>query len=647
MTAPPAPVPDPAVVGTLATPGTSCTGRRRRRAFRLLAVSLALVPFVVLELVLWGLDVADPSGADDPLSGFNRSGRLFEADKRDGVFRTATARGLFFGEQEFAVEKPEDGFRVFCLGGSTVRGRPYTTESSFTRWMGLELAERSEGRTIEAINCGGLSYASYRLRPIVAEVLGYQPDLVVVATGHNEFLEDRSYQGLKDRNQAMAWLEDGAMSLRTVTLCRRWLGGEQEPGSDDEPSDVVARLDEQRGFASYERDRAWQDEVVEQYGRSLQAMIDACQEARVPLLLVRLGSNLRDCPPFKSQHRDGLSAPENASWQAAMHEGERHTSDRNFEAALTAYRQAAELDNQHALVAWRIARTLDRLGHTQPAAVAYRRARDLDVCPLRMIGRLDQVLSAVAQSSGTPLIDAAAAIEAESPDGLPGSDWYVDHVHPTLQGHQKIGELLAEAVGRGGWLELGAKMASARTRRHRRRHFRRLGPVFLANGARRVGWLENWARRQRLDEEVRPVSAGEYARAGCRAVDFGQWDDAWRAYAQSLVASTDAAPAASTILQHARRLFQQGRTSDAADLVDRLGELPDAQQGALAPLWSRAALVLSVEQGDRKAANELLDRYGRLLQATAESASAQRTGWLEVMPDVLERARRLAGRGGG
>ena len=160
------------------------------------------------------------------------------------------------------MEKPEDGFRVFCLGGSTVRGRPYTTESSFTRWMGLELAERSEGRTIEAINCGGLSYASYRLRPIVAEVLGYQPDLVVVATGHNEFLEDRSYQGLKDRNQAMAWLEDGAMSLRTVTLCRRWLGGEQEPGSDDEPSDVVARLDEQRGFASYERDRAWQDEVV-------------------------------------------------------------------------------------------------------------------------------------------------------------------------------------------------------------------------------------------------------------------------------------------------------------------------------------------------------------------------------------------------
>ena len=640
MAAPQSPVPDPGA------PGTSSSGRGRRRAFRLLTVFLALCPFVVLETVLWGLDVADPSLADDPLSGFNRSGRLFEADTRDGVYRTATARGVFFGDQEFAAVKPEDGFRLFCLGGSTVRGRPYTTESSFTRWLGLELAERSEGRTIEAVNCGGLSYASYRLRPIVAEVLGYQPDLLVVATGHNEFLEDRSYRGLKDRNQAMAWLEDTAMSLRTVTLCRRWLGGDPEPVSEDGPSEVEARLDHQRGFASYQRDLAWQDEVVEQYGRSLETMISACREAGVPLLLVRLGSNLRDCPPFKSQHRDGLSVKEAALWQAAMDEGKLRSSQREFEAALAAYRRAAELDNQHALVAWRIARTLDRLGHAEPAAVAYRRARDLDVCPLRMIGRLDRVLTAVAKATATPLVDAALEIRNGSPEGLPGSDWYVDHVHPTLQGHQEIGRLLAEAVGREGWLKLDAPMDAARSRRHRRRQFRRLGPVFLANGARRLGWLESWARRQRLDQEIRPVSTSEYARAGCRAVDFGKWDDAWTAYAQSLAVSKDAVPAVLMILQHARRLFQQGRSSDARDLVDRLGELPDAHEGALAPSWSRAALVLAVERGDREAASELLDRYERLLQATTESAAVTSTGWLEVMPDVLKRARRLAGRGG-
>ena len=602
---------------------------------------LALLPFLALELALVILDVANPSSADDPLSGFSQSGRLFELDQRDEVYRTATARGLFFGDQEFAAEKPEDGFRVFCLGGSTVRGRPFTTESSFTRWLDLELADRSEGRTIEAVNCGGLSYASYRLRPIVAEVLRYRPDLIVVATGHNEFLEDRSYRGLKDRNAAVAWLEDRAMSLRTVTWCRRWLQSDEPEKQSEGPEEVQARLDEQRGFASYFRDAAWQDEVVSQYVESLNAMIAACRRAEVPLVLVRLGSNLRDCPPFKSEHRDGITPGELATWQAAMDAGVAATDERRLDQALVAFREAEEIDDQFALVAWRIARTLDRLGRSEEAATAYRRARDLDVCPLRMISRLDKSLQRVASQSGTPLVDAAGAIEADSDDGLPGSDWYVDHVHPTLRGHQRIAELLVEEIGRGGWLELSAAATAARVRLNRRRHFRRLGPVFFSNGSRRVEWLENWARRQRLDAEVQPVSWIEFARAGNRAMDFGQWEDAWKAYAQALAACPEVAPAAVTVLRHACWLFEQGRSGDAADLVDRLRELPEAEQGAVAPIWSRAALVLAVESGDREQAERTLARYSRLIKATASSPDT--TGWGRVMPDVLDRARRLTG----
>ena len=602
---------------------------------------LALLPFLALELALVILDVANPSLADDPLSGFSQSGRLFELDQRDEVYRTATARGLFFGDQEFAAEKPEDGFRVFCLGGSTVRGRPFTTESSFTRWLDLELADRSEGRTIEAVNCGGLSYASYRLRPIVAEVLRYRPDLIVVATGHNEFLEDRSYRGLKDRNAAVAWLEDRAMSLRTVTWCRRWLQSDEPEKQSEGPEEVQARLDEQRGFASYFRDAAWQDEVVSQYVESLKAMIAACRRAEVPLVLVRLGSNLRDCPPFKSEHRDGITPGELSTWQAAMDAGVVATDERRFDQALMAFREAEEIDDQFALVAWRIARTLDRLGRPEEAATAYRRARDLDVCPLRMITRLDKSLQRVASQSGTPLVDAAGAIEADSDDGLPGSDWYVDHVHPTLRGHQRIAELLVEEIGRSGWLELSAAATAARVRLNRRRHFRRLGPVFFSNGSRRVEWLENWARRQRLDAEVQPVSWIEFARAGNRAMDFGQWEDAWKAYAQALAACPEVAPAAVTVLRHACWLFEQGRSGDAADLVDRLRELPEAEQGAVAPIWSRAALVLAVESGDREQAQRTLARYSRLIKATASSPDT--TGWARVMPDVLDRARRLVG----
>ena len=56
-------------------------------------------------------------------------------------------------------------------------------------------------------------------------------------------------------------------------------------------------------------------------------------------------------------------------------------------------------------------------------------------------------------------------------------------------------------------------------------------------------------------------------------------------------------------------------------------------------------MVLAVERGDRETVNRLLDRYGRLLPATVKSPLVAGTGWVEVMPDVLQRARRLAGRG--
>jgi tetratricopeptide (TPR) repeat protein len=165
--------------------------------------------------------------------------------------------------------------------------------------------------------------------------------------------------------------------------------------------------------------------------------------------------------------------------------------------------------------------------------------------------------------------------------------------------------------------------------------------VFFSNGSRRVEWLENWARRQRLDAEVQPVSWIEFARAGNRAMDFGQWEDAWKAYAQALAACPEVAPAAVTVLRHACWLFEQGRSGDAADLVDRLRELPEAEQGAVAPIWSRAALVLAVESGDREQAERTLARYSRLIKATASSPDT--TGWSRVMPDVLDRARRLTG----
>ena len=69
--------------------------------------------------------------------------------------------------------------------------------------------------------------------------------------------------------------------------------------------EVDTRLDAQSGYGSYHRDDEWRQSVIDQYEESLRAMVKVCRDAQVPLILVNLGDNLRDCPPFKSEHRVG------------------------------------------------------------------------------------------------------------------------------------------------------------------------------------------------------------------------------------------------------------------------------------------------------------------------------------------------------
>ena len=83
--------------------------------FRAIAVGVGVLPLIAVELVLSILGLGEPGTAADPLAGFSGVHRLFERDSGTDEYRTSPSRGLFFGEQRFAVSKPDDGFRMFCL----------------------------------------------------------------------------------------------------------------------------------------------------------------------------------------------------------------------------------------------------------------------------------------------------------------------------------------------------------------------------------------------------------------------------------------------------------------------------------------------------------------------------------------------------
>ena len=164
--------------------------RARRWSLRLAAIGLGVLPFLLGELLCIACGWGRTADYDDPFVGFQSVHPLFVLNDDGDRYEIPPSRYRFFAPDSFPETKSPDEFRVFCLGGSTVQGHPYSLETSFTSFLEIALHEADPARRWRVVNCGGISYASYRLLPILHECLQHDPDLIILCTGHNEFLED-------------------------------------------------------------------------------------------------------------------------------------------------------------------------------------------------------------------------------------------------------------------------------------------------------------------------------------------------------------------------------------------------------------------------------------------------------------------------
>ena len=496
---------------------------KKRLLFPAGAMLIGLLPFIGLELVLRAFNIAAPETVVDRSFGFGQYQPLFVLSKDQTRFRTSQNKSLYFGIQRFARKKPETEFRMFFLGGSTVRGRPFTVDTAFSKWVEMELNARSHNdTTYQSINCGGLSYASYRLARINQEILQYDPNLVVLATGHNEFLEDRNFTTAKSSQTDLTLVS----SWRSVNWIRSLTGDDLESFKTNAekplPANVTARLDAKSGYASYQWDPAWKQNVVAQYRESIAEIISQCQTKNIPVLLVCLGSNLRDCPPIKSELPLTLSNVTRQKWLNLFDQATWHHDDPAT--ALKFFQECADITDEHALLHYRIARCFEQLEQIPAARKHYLLAKDYDICPLRLTEQMDRILRELADRFAVPLVDGRGALERVSTDQIPGYEMYIDHVHPSIAGHQLIATRIVQQLIKTELVTDQYDFSTPDYVHLYQTHLRERPPSYFSNGLRRVQWLENWARRVRQQQELKPFDLrGRLAKAD-RLLGFSEFD---------------------------------------------------------------------------------------------------------------------------
>ena len=414
-----------------------------------------------VELVLALAGVRPVLLDEDPYVGFSSRVPLFEErTAADGTVRRVTAPNklAFFNAQELAVPKPAGAFRIFCVGGSTTYGRPYDDRTSFCGWLRAFLPAADPTREWEVVNAGGISYASFRVAMLMEELIAYEPDLFVVYSGQNEFLERRTYAEILAQPPLARWLGAAVTRTRIGTVARRGVlalragngGGKGEGGRAMLAAEVETRLDDVVGPDDYERDDATAARVVEHYRHNLSRMADVARAGGAEILYVTPASNLRDCSPFKSQHRDGWSDADEARFADAMQRGTAALDGGRFADAVAAFDAALALDDRYAAAHYLRGRALDAAGRSTEAKLAFERAVDEDVCPLRALSAMRPVPAEVSAARSALHVDFAALAEGWSADGIPGEDLFLDHVHPTIDGHRRLALAILQRLVDGG-----------------------------------------------------------------------------------------------------------------------------------------------------------------------------------------------------
>ena len=421
---------------------------KRRMLFRVAALALPMLAWIMAEGLLGRMLPAIKGSAHDPWLGFSDHLDLFTLDEESHRYQIDEAHHYAFEPTGFLAEKSANTLRIFCLGGSTVQGRPYSIETAFPAWLQHSLETIHPSSQFEILNLGGISYASYRLLPILKEVLQYQPDLIILCTGHNEFLEDRSYKQLKHAAPMMGewlqWARQSHVIEATLQL------GSLLARKPTDPTPILghrvrAILDYERGAEKYHRNTPWMRSVEQHFSGNVERMIQLCQEEEVPLILLNPCFNLKDSPPFKSEHREDWNPEVEEDWKRALQVA-REQLDGAPEESIKNLRRALSLDPNYADTWYALGQCLLQQAQWQEAKRCFQRALEEDVCPLRIRASMRHQITDLARRHEIPLLDLQSLAEKEAPVGLVGDTFLVDHVHPSIHGHQTIALALVGRV---------------------------------------------------------------------------------------------------------------------------------------------------------------------------------------------------------
>lgn len=310
----------------------------------------------------------------------------------------------------FLAEKPENGFRLFAIGGSSAAAFPFGFNATFSRVVEDVLIDAMPDKKVEVINTGISAINSYTLYDEMDEILEQKPDGILIYAGHNEFYGALGVGSAESLGQhpGLVRLYLRLQNLRTVMLVRDAYVNLMRilfSPSGDQSGTLMSRVVKEQEIV-YQSDLF--NAGLKQFEKNLEAILEKASKAGIPVFIGTLASNERDQKPFVSVGTD-QHPPADEVYDEAQ---QMYYVNKNF----------------------------------TEAKEKYIYARQLDALRFRAPTEFNTIITDLSHKFNARIVDVDQGYREVSPHKIIGGNLMMEHLHPNLHGYFLMGKMYAQAV---------------------------------------------------------------------------------------------------------------------------------------------------------------------------------------------------------
>ena len=415
--------------------------KRRIWLFRFIAlIVIPIVFFSLFELTLRIFHFGYPTTA---LVETSINGTNYVRDNSDFAYRFFPKKlAQEFVPLQFKADKSKDVFRIFILGGSAAQGIP-DPAYSFGRILDVMLQLRYPDKKFEILSLAMTAINSHVVLEIAKDCIEYNPDLFIVYLGNNEVVGPYGPGTVLTpifSNSSLIHLTIKLKATKISQLITRGL----EKLNLFNPS-----YERWKGMKMFLQNKVQlNDPALEityrNFKDNLEELNRISDDNNIKIIYNTVVSNLKDCPPFNSVHREDITAPELKKWDEIYSAGSVLEDAGEFDEAITKYLEAEKIDSQYANLYFKLGRCYWQTKNFTEADKSYKLAREYDCNRFRADNRINEIIrSAAKEIPGTTfLADALSEIKQHSPHRIPGNEFLYEHVHMKFEGNYLVAKTI-------------------------------------------------------------------------------------------------------------------------------------------------------------------------------------------------------------